>query len=339
MANIDFPSTPTVGQRYTFAGIVYTFTAQGVWSPGASVTTTAAPQGRLTLQTGNPVMVTGTTGATSIFYTPYAGNRIPIFNGVDMAMTPFVELIGSTVDITKNPAVVGANKVNDWFVWNDVGTLRLGHGPDWTNDITRSAGTVLLRVQGVLVNNVAITNGPVAQRGTYVGTTRSNAASTLDWTLGGENIGGMPGFFGVWNAFHRVEVSSLSHDLTVSWTYSVSTWRASNASNNMRASWVTGLAEDVQHARFHCPSSNTAGGAVSVAIDGVDPTLYGVTTSEQNQATFITLIGEGASLGLGIGFHYMQAVEVAISNGSACLFYGSPADGFQKNGLRFYGRM
>jgi len=36
---IDFPSTPTVGQQYTFAGVTYTFTAQGVWSstlPAAS---------------------------------------------------------------------------------------------------------------------------------------------------------------------------------------------------------------------------------------------------------------------------------------------------------------
>jgi len=36
---IDFPSSPTVGQQYTFGGITYTFTAQGVWSvtPGGGV--------------------------------------------------------------------------------------------------------------------------------------------------------------------------------------------------------------------------------------------------------------------------------------------------------------
>ena len=34
---IDFPSSPTTGQQYTFAGVTYTYTAQGVWSSGSGV--------------------------------------------------------------------------------------------------------------------------------------------------------------------------------------------------------------------------------------------------------------------------------------------------------------
>ena len=40
---IDFPSSPTTGQQYTFAGVTYTYTAQGVWaSAGASGYTASA---------------------------------------------------------------------------------------------------------------------------------------------------------------------------------------------------------------------------------------------------------------------------------------------------------
>ncbi len=37
---IDFPSSPTVGQKYTFAGVTYTYTAGGVWAGGTVGTTT-----------------------------------------------------------------------------------------------------------------------------------------------------------------------------------------------------------------------------------------------------------------------------------------------------------
>jgi hypothetical protein len=34
---IDFPTSPTVGQKYIYAGVTYTYTAQGVWAGGAAV--------------------------------------------------------------------------------------------------------------------------------------------------------------------------------------------------------------------------------------------------------------------------------------------------------------
>ena len=31
MAGIDFPSSPTTGQTYTYGGVTYVYSAQGVW--------------------------------------------------------------------------------------------------------------------------------------------------------------------------------------------------------------------------------------------------------------------------------------------------------------------
>jgi hypothetical protein len=138
------------------------------------------PQGRMTLLTATPVMISTQSAKTTIYYTPHVGDMIPLYDGTSMVPTQFSELSIATTDTTKNPAAIGASKVNDWFVWNDNGTLRLSHGPDWTNDTTRSTGTALVRVNGIWLNNASITNGPAATRGTYVGTTRSNASSQLE---------------------------------------------------------------------------------------------------------------------------------------------------------------
>jgi hypothetical protein len=46
---IDFPSSPTVGQKYTYNGIIYTFTAQGTWTVSANISQYSDP-----ILTGTP---------------------------------------------------------------------------------------------------------------------------------------------------------------------------------------------------------------------------------------------------------------------------------------------
>jgi hypothetical protein len=202
------------------------------------------PQGRLTLQSATPVMTTTQSAKTTIYYTPYAGNQIPIYDGVSFRNVAFSELSVATTDTGKNPAAIGASKVNDWFVWDDAGTTRIGHGPDWTNDTTRAAGTALVMVNGILLNNAAITNGPAASRGTYVGTTRSNASSQLDYIFGASASGGTAAFLGVWNAYNRVTTTTVVTDSGASYTYSSATVRQARASAGNQVTFVSGLAED-----------------------------------------------------------------------------------------------
>lgn len=218
---------------------------------GGGTATPVPPQGRLTLQTATPVMTTTQSAKTTIFYTPYVGNQMPIWDGTTMTPTTFAELSVATTDTTKSPAAIGVSQVNDWFVWNDAGTLRLSHGPDWIDDATRSAGTALVRVNGILLNSVSITNGPAAQRGTYVGTTRSNTSSQLDWIYGTTAASGTAGFFGLWNCYNRQQTISVSSDTTDSWTYASTTWRVANSATlTMRCSFVSGLGEDCLMARY-----------------------------------------------------------------------------------------
>jgi hypothetical protein len=82
-------------------------------------------------------MTTTQSAKTTVFYTPYHGNLVPIYDGTNMVPTAVAEISVATTDTTKSPAAIGASKVNDWFVWSDAGTLRIGHGP--TGPATRRA--------------------------------------------------------------------------------------------------------------------------------------------------------------------------------------------------------
>ena len=310
--------------------------ATGATGPAGAAGGFATPQGRLTLQTGVPVMTTTQAAKTTIFYTPYCGDLLPIYDGSTMLMTTFAEVSVATSDTTKSPAAIGASKVNDWFVWSDGGTVRIGHGPDWTNDTTRSAGTALVRVNGIWLNNAAITNGPAASRGTYIGTTRSNASSQLDWIYGGTAAGGTAGFFGVWNAHNRVNVGSISRDSTDSWTYGTAAWRPSNNSVGMRASYVCGLAEDAFGARFDAISfsANVAGAAAGIGFNST--TSFSGFIGYTGLATFQSVVAEDTEVGL--GFNFFQALENTQGGGTTS-FAGDGGLTVLQNGLIFSGRM
>lgn len=322
-----------------------TGTAGGIGATGATGPTGGGggasggpPQGRLTLQSGVPVMTTTQVAKTIIYYTPYVGSLIPIYTGSSFVMTTFAELSALTTDTTKSPAAIGASKVNDWFVWNDAGTLRLGHGPDWTSDTVRSAGTALVRVNGVYLNNVSITNGPAAQRGTYVGTTWSYADAALYWAFGGVANGGTPAYFMVWNAYNRVDVATMIGDNgVVNYTYSSATVRSARGSDNMRAAAVFGLQEDAAVCEYRGVVSGTPSGSNSICGIG-----YNANNAFASESTYSTTQSTVASQSIArldnipFGANFWQAVE---SGGPGASVFGANNPGYWQNGLHWSARM
>jgi hypothetical protein len=293
------------------------------------------PCGRLTLTSATPVMTSTVSGATTIYFTPYLGNTVPIYDGSTFTATAFTELSVATTDTTKSPAAIGASKVNDWFVWNDSGTIRVGHGPDWTSDTARSAGTALVLVNGIYLNNASITNGPAASRGTYVGTTRSNASSQLDWILGGDANDGSPASLFVWNMYHRKLVANQIRDTRADHNYTTAAWRAWNNVANMRVTYVVGLAEDAIKAEMSGVCTTTTNNrALGVGV-GIDQTtaangLPGYTIFVTDATNIIGTIGTYAGVP-GLGVHFAQGIEYGNTNAT---FYGisSPA----QSGMNYY---
>jgi hypothetical protein len=303
--------------------------ATGATGPtgGGSGGTGGPPQGRLTLQTATPVMTTTQAAKTTIYYTPYQGNLVPLYNGSLFVMTPFSELSVATTDTANSPAAIGASKINDWFVWDSGGgVLRLVHGPDWTNDTTRSAGTALVMVNGIWLNAVAITNGPAIQRGTYVGTTRSNASSQLDWIVGSATAGGGWTSLGVWNCYNRINVQMQVIDTTATWTYAINAYRAKNNSNNNRVSFISGLQEDSWRAEVAGLMTNAASGFGYIAVGYDSLTVPAAGFGGVTQITSATVHVTNAFMTSSLGWHFVQAIEASPS-AVTITFYGISGPG------------
>jgi hypothetical protein len=281
------------------------------------------PGGRLTVASGSPVVTATDSGNTTIYYAFYKHNFVPIYDGTRFVMTAFTELSQATTDNTKSPAAVANNSNYDMFVWNDSGTVRCTRGPAWTSDTGRGTGagtTELERVNGTLVNKIAITNGPAAQRGTYVGSVRSNGSAQIDWTYGSKAAGGGAATFGVWNLYNRVLVATSVEDSTDSWSYPTATWRGANNSATMRASFISGLAED----SFAASYVGFAQSSANVAINGVglDSTSSPSGTGIAGYPVNIILGTPALMTSTALGFHYVQALETADTSGGTMLFYG-----------------
>lgn len=300
--------------------------------PSGGSSTLVPPQGRLTLATGVPVLTSDQSAKTTIYYTPYNGNLIPLYNGSTMTPTAFSELSVATTDTTKNPAAIGASKVNDWFVWDDGGTLRVSHGPDWTSDTARSAGTALVMVNGILLNNAAITNGPAASRGTYVGTTRSDASSQLNWLFGGSASGGSAALFGVWNMYNRRLFGAHVKDSDASHTYTTASWRSFANSTAVRINIVKGLNEDSVMATMTTrvqPSATNAYGFLGIGLNSTS-----ALATNSSQGIVVANAGQGITCAavfedlVGLGYNFLQGLEMGDGT-NANPFYGGDYHLFQ----------
>lgn len=218
-------------------------------TPGSSCTittlsNTVPPQGRLSLATATPVMTTTVSAATTIYYTPYVGSLVPTWDGTNWTLRSCAEITNITSNSSTGnagPAAVTASSVYDLFVWSNSGTCTLTRGPAWTNDTTRSAGTALVRQNGILLNNASITNGPAASRGTYVGSVRSNGSSQIDYIFG-TNV--TAGFAGVWNMYNRVQTSMTVTDSEAGYLYSSATIRQAGGQTYNQVSVLNGQPED-----------------------------------------------------------------------------------------------
>src|SRR5262245_19654393 len=259
------------------------------------------PQGRLSLQSGSPIITSGLSGQTTIRYHPYIGIYVPLWNGSTFINTVLPgELTQATTDNTKSPAAVANNNNYDLFVWNDAGTVRCTRGPAWSGAFTRGAGagtTELVRVAGIFLNAQNITNGPVAQRGTYVGTIAIDGTGGCTVTFGGAGAGGTAPIIGLWNAYNRVDIDVQNVDNTNTWTYNSATYRIKNNNANNAIQAIIGLSEDffcVENETFSGTATDGCGGLIGVGRAGI-----GVNSTSVDSAQ--TKGRSGASSGHNIG--------------------------------------
>lgn len=284
------------------------------------------PGGRLTLTTAVPVTVADVTAATSVFYTPYKHSTAKIYNGANWVPYIFSEL---TLGLDSNAGHTNyhqSGKNFDVFLYNDVGTLRIGTGPAWTGDTARGAGagtTELQLLNGRQTNKNAITlrfgnasgntTAVAANQATYLGSFRTSAdgqtqdAETARW---------------VWNNYNRAPRPAKNPtETTDSWTYTVLTYRQANNNAANQLDVLRGLDEDTLYATVTATQSNdTLGTAVGVGI-GIDSSTVNSakhfeknTTAVANQISCaLHAIYDGYP---GLGRHTVRWLEISAAVGN-----------------------
>lgn len=327
----------TASMSGTVAQILITGSSSG------SGATPHPPEGRLTLVTGTPIMTASVATGTTLYYTPYVGDLYPSYGGASWTERTFIEL---SLVLDSNSGHTGyhqSGKNFDAFLYNDGGTDRLVTGPAWTSDIARS--TQLERKNGILVNAASMTgrygsnSGDTVtvaiDQGTYVGTVRMWSNGACTWQIGGFAVGGSPANFYLWNMYNRSFVTTIIADTTDSWTYASNppVWRAANGSNTMRASFVSGFAEDGFTADYSGAASGSTGAEWGV---GYDSTL-GFTGSVGYTQIASLVIGNVAKFMIrAMGFHFLQAVENNANVGTAT-YYGDVGVNYFQSGFWFTG--
>lgn len=274
-------------------------------------------EGRLTLTSGTPITTSDVTGATTIYFAPYKGDRIYLYDGTRWKLYSFNELSLALGTVTSGLPY-------DVFIYDNAGTLTL-EKLAWTNGTTRA--TALGTTNGVLLKT-----GDSTRR--YLGTFRTTSTTATEDSVTKRFV---------WNYYNRVDRKLFKAFADTSHTYGTATWRSWNASDSERVEVVIGVAEgvvDLTARALVLADAAEKYGVVGISIDGGG----GGPGEEINGADLVDIaIGNSAAdyhLSLSqlkhipaVGYHYYQVAEYA-STTTSVTFYGTFSDpAIRRNGI------
>ncbi|MGM4929701.1 hypothetical protein [Tardiphaga sp. 619_E2_N8_5] len=265
------------------------------------------PFGRLTLTTGTPVTTSDVTGATSVYFTPFNGDMIALWNGTNWVPTQFTETTLSLSGLAAN---------TNFDVWGrlNAGVLALDTTA-WTNDTTRATA---LATQ----NGIDVKSGDATRR--LLGTFRTTGmiGQTADTSA----------FRFLSNRYNEVPRPMKVLEAASSWSYSTSTYRQANANTANQLDFLHCVprmaAAEVIFAMSNTTTFGTLAGGIGVDSttadssttrgQAVNPTTSGVFTAKANYAGYIAA-----------GRHILTWLEASTPNGGTMTEYGTPSVALQ----------
>ncbi len=285
----------------TSAGVTV-WTVDGIFAPQYMALAAIASyvpsicQGRLTLTTGTPVTTADVTAAATVFWAPYKGNGIGLYDGASLWT------LYTTAEVSVSIAGVAANLPRDVFARNVAGVVTLDTTA-WTNTTTRA--TALTTQDGVLVKSGDTTRrylGTICTTGT-VGQTEDSFAKRF-----------------LWNYYHRQRRPMRVVEATATWNYTTATYRQANAAVANQMAFLIGVAEHEVEGEVVSTYSNTnAGidGAVAIGQDVTNAVTAGTLQSDSS-STIGQFMMARASLKLfpAVGYHFWAWLEYSVATGT-----------------------
>ena len=271
--------------------------------------------GRLTLESGVPISTNNQTDKTTLFFTPYNGNSIDLYNGINWIRHTFTQRTLAIGALT-------ASKPHDIFIYNNSGTLTLS-ATEWTNATTRA--TALTRQDGVYVKS-----GATNYR--YLGTIYIDSGQKCQDTNGARFV---------WNNQNRVRRLLFATDTTNSWTYTTATYRPFNNSSVDgvgRVSLVCGLEEDILSMTCKAAFSNSSAGVLVCVGIGFNTSGGGrqdgglTHAAHSYAANGIVHVDSYLNKTIPAGCYYISTMEYSAATGTTT-WYGDNASVAFASGL------
>ena len=240
--------------------------------------------GRLTLTSGTPVTTADVTAATNVYFTPYVGDRIAIYDGTRWRLYLFAELTLALGTLT-------AALPYDVFIYDNAGTLTL-EALAWTNGTTRA--TALVRQNGVWCKTGVLTRR-------YLGTFYTTATTTTEDSEAARFL------FNVSNPVLRrlYKTDATSH------TYNNATIRQWNATAANKVEYVLGQPQTViAVGRFDTTAPSTANWIDNgLGFDSTTAYVGGSSVAGLLAATRRHQWSAAGIVPVGVGYRYIAALE------------------------------
>ena len=263
--------------------------------------------GRISLENGTPISTSDQTAKTSVYFSPYMGNKISLYNTTTTLWT--VHEFGN---LSHSLSGETANKNWDVFAKSTNGVVSLTV-TEWTDDTNRATNVVFQ-------DGVYCKNGALDER--YIGTYRTTGTTGQCEDSQAKRL--------IWNAYNQIDRQLYHLPSANSWTYNTDTiQQASNtASNKVEAvSGLEGSAIQVDNWVMYSHSQAAATTFVAVGI-GENSTTANATgcvmlASNPQVADSIDFVSAHLKKHKAAGYHYYAMLEVVTEvSGQTTTFYG-----------------
>jgi len=264
--------------------------------------------GRLTLTSGTPVTINDVTAAGTLYWTPYKGNLVSIWNGSNQWSTytfsqQALTLSGLTGSIPQ-----------DIFVFINGGAVTISNLA-WSSATARA--TALTYQDGI-----EVLTGSTAKR--YLGTIYLNNANTTEDSVKNRLV---------YNRYNQVERGLAVTETAVSWSYGATAFHQVNANAANTFNVVSGIGEENLSARAYGLFQSTSGrifAAQGIGIDSVTSNSAQITRGSNSNVNNDFAPADAEYNGtLSAGYHSINWLEASQAGGAT--FYGVNSP--QKTGM------
>lgn len=208
-----------------------------------AATSRQAVSGRLTLTSGTAVDNNDVINGPTLYFTPYKGNRVGLYNGTD-----WVSRIFNQVSFPLSSFAGGV--LYDVFGYDNAGTLAL-ELQAWTSN-TRQVG---LSFQ----DGVYVKSGIPTRR--YIGTIFTSGNGLCEDSAAKRYV---------WNMYNRVARLMRVFEMTNGWTYTADAWRQTRNLTTNQLDFIVGTSEDIitAQATSNAAGTTAARATVGIGLDG-----------------------------------------------------------------------